>query len=219
MQIFSWVCVIIGAVMKTFAEIIKKPKEWMRAAYDWTVKWAESDKALYALFVVAVMESAFFPVPVDVLMIPICVADNKRSFYFAGITLVGSILGAYLGYLIGYAFFESAGEAIFTALGLQEFADTVIKSYSDNAFFAIVGAGFTPIPYKVFTIVAGIAKINLLTFTVASVIGRGSRFFLVAGLLRVFGDEIKDAIEKYFDIFSIIFLILLIGGFVIIKLV
>lgn len=205
--------------MSKIKNIIKAPSRWMRRIYNWTVKWAYSKYSLPALFFVAIAESAFFPVPVDVLMIPVCVANNKRSFFYAFVTLVGSILGAYLGYLIGYSFYESVGKTIVETYGLSEFVETVTTEYKDNAFLAVVGAGFTPIPYKVFTIVAGIAKLNLVTFTIASIIGRGGRFFLVAGLLRVFGDEIKEYIEKYFDIFAFGFLVLLVGGVILIKMI
>lgn len=205
--------------MKKVKQILNFPRKWIRDIYDWTIKWAESKYSLVALFTVAVMESAFFPVPVDVLMIPIAVGKPKRSFWFAGITLIGSVLGAYLGYLIGYSFYNSVGEAIFETYGLTEFVSTVTEKYNDNAFLAILGAGFTPIPFKVFTIVAGIANVNLLTLTLAAILGRGGRFFLVAGLIRVFGERIKDSIEKYFDFFSLLFLLLLIGGFLVVKFV
>ncbi len=195
-------------------KILKSIRNSFRNIYDWTVKWADSENALVALFVLAVAESAFFPVPVDVLMIPICIADNKKSFYFAFITLSGSVLGAYLGYLIGYAFYESLGQFIFNLFSLNDFVDSVVSMYHNNAFWTIFTAGFTPIPFKVFTIVAGISKVNLLTLTIASILGRGGRFFLVAGLLRVFGDEIKEYIEKYFDLFSILFLVLIGFGIV-----
>jgi len=198
-------------------KIIKLPKKWMKGVYNWTIKWAESTHALIALFVIAVAESAFFPIPVDVLMIPIAISRPKKAFMIAGITLVGSILGAYLGYLIGFSFYETVGKAIFETYGLEDFVSKVTQQYNDNAFLAVAGAGFTPIPYKVFTIVAGIAKLNLVTFTIASIVGRGGRFFLVAGLIKVFGERIKSAIEKYFDLFSLLFLILLVGGFVLIK--
>ncbi len=194
-------------------------RKYFHRLYEWTVKWADSDNALLALFVLAFAESAFFPIPVDVLMIPICIADNKRSLLIATITLIGSLFGAYLGYLIGYAFFQSIGQSIFDFFSLNELMQDVIVQYNDNAFLALVTAGFTPIPFKVFTIVAGISKINLVTFTIATIIGRGGRFFLVGGLLRIFGDEIKELIEKYFDIFSIIFVLLLILGLVAIKFV
>lgn len=191
----------------------------MRAIYAWTLKWAESKYAIPALFALAVSESFFFPVPVDALLIPIAVARPKKAFFLAFVTLVGSIIGAYLGYLIGYGLYESVGTWIIETYSLEEFVNTVIEKYQENAFFAIFAAAFSPIPFKVFTITAGAAKINLVTLTFASVIGRGLRFFAVAGLIRVFGKKVKEFIEKYFDFIALIAVVLLIGGFVLLRLI
>ncbi|MDR2709577.1 MAG: DedA family protein [Elusimicrobiota bacterium] len=198
-------------------EIFSYPFVLMRRLYDWTMGFSKSKHSNYALFSIAFMESSFFPIPPDVLLIPLVVGQPKKWFSKALICTLGSVIGAFLGYLIGYLFFETIGQAIVNLYGLQDYMDAVEKLYQDNAFFAIFTAGFTPIPYKVFTIAAGVFKIPLLTLFLASVVGRAGRFFLVALALRIFGEKIQNVIEKYFNILSVVFIVLLVLGFVFIK--
>ena len=159
----------------------------------------------------------FFPVPPDVLLIPLVVANPKSWWKKALVCTVGSVCGAFLGYLIGVLFYETVGIAIINFYDLHEAVISLNKMYADNAFLTIFAGAFTPIPYKLMTIMAGFSKIPLLTLFIASVIGRGGRFFLVAAALRIFGAKIQYTIEKYFNILSIAFLILLILGFVAVK--
>lgn len=189
----------------------------MRKLYDWTVSWAHKKSSNYALFTIAFAESSFFPIPPDVLLIPLVVAHPKSWWKKAAICTIGSVLGAFLGYYVGVFLFETIGKAIINFYGFQESFEAVGKMYNDNAFLAIFGAGFTPIPYKVFTIASGVFNISLFTLFAASVLARGGRFFIVAGALRIFGAKIQYVIEKYFNILSVVFLALLILGFVAVK--
>lgn len=197
--------------------ILKAPLRWLKKLYDWTSHWAKTRRAPYALFAIAFMESSFFPIPPDVLLIPMTVFDRHKWFRYALICTAGSVAGAFLGYAIGWFFYETAGKAIVQAYHLQTIVDLVGQKYSQNAFLTVFTAAFTPIPYKVITIAAGLFEINLGIVVAASILGRGGRFFILAGALRLFGKKISDSIEKYFDIFSMLFIVLLVGGFLLLK--
>lgn len=188
-----------------------------RILYDWTVMQSRSKNAPFALFFVAFAESSFFPVPPDVLLIPMVIGERKRWFRYASICTVGSVLGGILGYFIGWGLYESVGKVIINFYNMEAVVKIVGMKYAENAFLAIFTAAFTPIPYKAITITAGVFLISLEVLIIASIIGRAGRFFLVAGILRIFGKKIQDLLEKYFNIFSIIFIVLLIGGFVVFK--
>lgn len=203
--------------MSTVTSIIKAPLAWFRKLYDWTVHWAKSPYAHYALFGIAFAESSFFPVPPDVLLIAICIACPKKWWFSAAVCTLGSLCGAYLGYFIGWGLYETVGKLIVETYHLQDAVTLVGQKYTENAFLTIFTAAFTPIPYKAITITAGMFNIPLATLTVASIVGRAGRFFLVAGALRLFGKKIADSIEKYFDIFSIIFVVLLVAGAFVLK--
>ena len=197
-------------------KVIKRANH-MRRLYDWTIHWAQTPHSTWALFILAFSESSFFPIPPDVLLIALAVAIPTKSFKYALVCSVGSVLGGCFGYLIGYQFFEYVGRPIISFYNITEVFNAVSTQYQNNAFAAIAVAGFTPIPYKVFTISAGVCKINISTLILASAISRSARFFMVAGLFYLFGPKIKTFIEKYFNIFTIVFVILLISGFVAIK--
>lgn len=200
-------------------KIFQYPMAFLRKCYDWTINWAKTKYAGWALFFIAFAESSFFPVPPDVLLIPMVIAERKKWFQIALICSVGSVLGALLGYFIGYQFYELIGQKIVDLYNLQSAVDVVSAKYHEHAFFAIFTAAFTPIPFKVFTIVAGLVKISIISLVVASAVGRSARFFIVAGLIRIFGEKIQYFIEKYFNLLTIAFTILLIGGFFVIKLI
>jgi len=197
--------------------LMKGPSSWFRKMYDWTVHWSGTPQAPYALLGVAFIESSFFPIPPDILLIAMVISQPKQWFRNALICTLGSVLGAILGYFIGWALFESIGKMIVQFYHLEKHVETVGHLYSDNAFWAVFTAAFTPIPYKVFTIAAGLFKISIPILIVASIFGRAGRFFLVAGLLRLFGAKINGFIQKYFDILSIVFVVLLIGSYFLIK--
>src|SRR3989338_3354859 len=189
-----------------------------RKLYDWTLRWSKTKYANFSLFLLAFSESSFFPVPPDVLLIAMTVANRFKWWIFATITTAGSVLGGILGYYIGIALFETVGKAIIEFYHLQEFVEIVGSKYDQNAFLAVFTASFTPIPYKVFTIAGGVFRISLQDLIIASILGRGGRFFLVAAALRIFGNKISNIIEKYFDILSFAFMALIIIGFLLINL-
>lgn len=198
-------------------KIFMYPMTLTRHMYDWTINWSKTKYSEYALFCIAFAESSFFPIPPDVLLIPMVISERKKWFKTALICSVGSVLGAFLGYFIGYQLFELIGVKIVELYNLQEVVTILSKKYSDHAFITVFTAAFTPIPYKAITITAGLFKISLLTLFIASVVGRSARFFLVAGLIRIFGAKIQVFIEKYFNLLTIVFMVLLIGGFVVLK--
>ncbi len=173
---------------------------------------------MWALFFIAFVESSFFPIPPDVLLIALAVANPKQSFKFAAICTAGSVSGAFLGYYIGYAFFESIGSRIVDFYGFSDQFQFVLDKYRENAWFAIIFAGFTPIPYKVFTIAAGFNEtIDLGTLAFASLVGRASRFFLVGGLLFVFGPRIKEYLDRYLGRLTLALGLLFILGMITVK--
>jgi membrane protein YqaA with SNARE-associated domain len=196
---------------------LKKIFDYIRRMKAWVESYAERPHAEWALFWIAFMESSFFPIPPDVLLVAMAVMVPKKAFRYAVICTAGSVLGGVLGYFIGWAFFETIGNAILNFYGAMGHYENVRVLYSEHAFVAILSAAFTPIPYKVFTIAAGTFEIPLLTLITASIIGRAGRFFLVASLFYFFGAPIKKFIDKYFEILTVAFLVLLIGGFVVIR--
>ena len=189
-------------------------KNIVRRLYDWVLSWADTSYGTPALFVLAFMESSFFPIPPDVLQIALSTGKPKRAFWYAAVSLVGSVLGTFLGFLIGYAFWEVSQSFFFTYVpGFTEELFTMVKEYyHDNALLAIFLAAFTPIPYKIFTIAAGVCHVSLLTLFVASVIGRGARFYAVAAIMYFLGPTVKVWIDKYFNLLTIVFTIILLAG-------
>lgn len=179
---------------------------------------AESPQATWWLAGIAFAESSFFPVPPDALLLPLAASSPRQSLRFAGICTGASVAGAILGWLIGFGFYETVGSALLEFYGISEKAHQVLEMYRQNAFLAIVVAGFTPIPYKAFTILAGVNQtVGLPLLLGASLIGRGGRFFLVGGLIRVVGPVVKPWIEKHFDRLAVVFTILLVGGILALK--
>ncbi|MDQ7783976.1 MAG: YqaA family protein [Desulfomonilaceae bacterium] len=173
--------------------------------------------AVPALFLLAFSESSFFPVPPDVLLIALAISIPSKAFYFAAVCSVGSVLGGMLGYLIGYEFMEVVGNRIVAFYGFMDKWQAVGELYNNYAAWAVAIAGFTPIPYKVFTIAGGAFKIDFLVFVLASFVSRSARFFLVSTLIYYFGPPIKSFIDKYFNTLAIVFAVLLVGGFVLVK--
>lgn len=200
--------------------------KYIRKMYDWVLSWAETPFGPLALFILAFAEASFFPIPPDALLIALVLGAREKAFKFAGLSTFASVLGALLGYAIGYYIWWSADNefssvAMFFFNNIPQFNEEIFNKvkllYDEWNFWIIFTAGFTPIPYKVFTITGGAFQINLLMFIFASVISRAGRFFLVSILIWKFGDTIKDFIDKYFNLLAILFTILLIGGFVAIK--
>ncbi|MCX8110760.1 MAG: DedA family protein [Syntrophorhabdaceae bacterium] len=189
----------------------------IKRLYDWVLHWAETPYGTPALFLLAFTESSFFPVPPDVLLIALCLSIPTRSFYYALICSIGSVLGGAFGYLIGVTFMDTIGMKILAFYGFNEQYTYVQELYMKYDAWAVGIAGFTPIPYKVFTISAGAFKISFSVFIIASIISRSLRFFIVAALIYIFGKPIKGFIDKYFNLLCIIFTVLLIGGFIVIR--
>ena len=197
-------------------EWLAAPRRWMRKAYYWVVGWAEKPQAEKALAGLSFAESSFFPIPPDPLLIAIVTARPKKWLRFATITTVASVLGGILGYIIGAAAI-SAVMPIIIQVGYEDAYKSAVEWFANYGAFAVVVAGFTPIPYKIFTIAGGAAGMSIPLFLIGSIIGRGGRFYLVAFLMQHFGRKYKDKIEKYIDVLGIAFVLLLVLGFVLIK--
>ncbi len=192
---------------------------FLKKLYYWVLHWAETPYGPLALFLLAVAESSFFPIPPDPLLIALCLGSVKKSWRFAFYTSVASIIGGILGYAIGYFFWESVNSFFYHYIPgfTKEIFQTVLLHYQKSGFWYVFAAGFTPIPYKIFTIASGVFKLNLPLFIIASTVSRSLRFFAVAALFKKFGPGIKSFIEKYFNLFALLFFILLLGGFLVIK--
>ncbi len=194
---------------------------WHRHLYNWVIHFADTKHGERALFLLSFSESSFFPVPPDVLLAPLALGAPKKWLRFALSCSIASVLGGILGYCIGVFLWVVIGPWVYAhlgAIGLTEANFIKFQAWYDKYDFWIVfTCGFTPLPYKVCTISAGVAKINFLGFLVASTVSRSARFFIVAGMIGWKGERIRPVIEKYFNWFSLGFVLLLIGGFVVIK--
>ncbi len=175
--------------------------------------WADHPRALWVLAFVAFIESSVFPIPPDVLMIPMILAAPRRAWLIAGVALVASVLGGVLGYAIGAFAFDTIGQPILEALGKAEKMEAFNARFNDLGFWAVLTAGVTPFPYKVITIMSGWTGMPLVTFITTSILARALRFFIVAGLLWYFGAPIRDFIERRLGLMFILFVVLLLGGF------
>lgn len=188
----------------------------LRRLYHWTLGWASRPAGVWALFILAFAESSFFPIPPDVLLIALALGAPKKSWWFAGVCTVGSVLGGMAGYGIGMAL-EDFGRWLLGVVSNPETFAAVKEKFDENTFVAVALAGFTPIPYKVFTIAAGIFRVDFPTFVLASVLSRGARFYLEATLLHFWGDKAREFLEKRFEWITIGGAILLVGGFLAVK--
>jgi membrane protein YqaA with SNARE-associated domain len=189
----------------------------IRRLYDWTMSLSRSRHALWALAIVSFIESSVFPIPPDVLMIPMIIARPSRAFLIAGIATVASVLGALLGYYIGAALFDTIGQPVLDFYGKGDYFDAFAVKYNDWGAWAVLIAGITPFPFKVITIASGVTGLSLPVFIVASIIARAFRFFLVAALLWKFGQPIQDFIERRLGLVFTVFVVLLVGGFAVLK--
>lgn len=191
----------------------------VRRLYDWVLHWAETPYGMPALFLLALAESSVFPIPPDPLLLALCLGAPRRSLRFAAVATAGSVVGGVIGYAIGAGAWGVA-EAWFFAYvpGVTpEAFETVRAFYNEHGFAAVFLAGLTPIPYKVFTLASGVFGINFGVFVLASVLSRGLRFFIVAGLVYRFGPPIERFIDTHFDKLVVVFAVLLVGGFVAIE--
>ena len=189
----------------------------LRKLYDWTMQQAAGRKAPYALAVVSFAESSIFPIPPDVLLIPMVIAERFKAWWFALICTVTSILGGLLGYAIGALLFTEIAQPILQFYGYADKFDTFAGQYNDWGAWIVFIAGITPFPFKVITIASGATGLNLPIFLVSSIIARGLRFFMVAGLLYFLGPPIRAFIERRLGLVFSVFIISLVGGFVVLK--
>ncbi|SFD77452.1 membrane protein YqaA, SNARE-associated domain [Sulfitobacter brevis] len=185
--------------------------------YDWTLNLAQHRHALWALGIVAFLESSVFPIPPDILMIPMILATPRRAWLIAAIALVASVLGGILGYMIGALAFDTLGQPILASLGKADAMAEFSTRFNDMGFWAVLGAGITPFPFKVITIMSGWTGMPLGVFVATSILARGLRFFIVAGLLWQFGAPIRDFIERRLALMFTLVVVLLFGGFILVK--
>jgi membrane protein YqaA with SNARE-associated domain len=185
----------------------------IRALYDWTISLAAHPRAAWALALVSFAESSVFPIPPDLMLIPMIIATPHRAFFLAFICTLASVAGGVAGYGIGYFAWETVGEPVLTALGKGEFLDGFTTRYNEYGAWAVLVAGITPFPYKVITILSGVTQLSLPVFLISSVIARALRFFIVAGLLWKFGAPIREFIERQLGMVFTAFILVLIGGF------
>ncbi|HEX6209854.1 MAG TPA: YqaA family protein [Methylomirabilota bacterium] len=204
--------------MSSFVHALNAPRRWARDLYDWTIRWADTRQSLVALFLIAFAESSVFPIPPDVLLIAIVGAQPLRWLTAASICTAGSVAGAALGYLIGSVFMAAIGQPIVDVYGAQHHWTRVVEMYTGPwGIWFLAGAAFTPIPFKVATIAAGATGMAFWPFIAVSALGRAGRFFAVAVLLRLFGTPIRRLLERHFDLFALLFFVLLLGGFLVIR--
>jgi membrane protein YqaA with SNARE-associated domain len=181
--------------------------------YHWTLSLAESPRATWALAVIAFAESSFFPIPPDVILVPMALAKPRRALFYATICTIASVIGGMVGYAIGALLFDTVGKWLIALYGYGERVDALRIFYDQWGWLFILVKGLTPIPYKLVTIVSGLLGYNFLLFVVLSAITRGARFFLLAGLLTMFGEPIKRALERHFAVFLGLILAAVVGGF------
>ncbi|MGH1329462.1 MAG: YqaA family protein [Paracoccaceae bacterium] len=189
----------------------------LRKLYDWTLSFAGHPRALWVLAFVAFVESSVFPIPPDILMIPLIIARPKSAFKIAAVATVASVLGGMFGYYIGYGLFESIGRPVLEFYGKEHYFEEFRTTYNEWGAWAVLIAGVTPFPYKVITILSGSTGLSLPVFIVASITARALRFFILATLLYHFGAPIRDFIEKRLGLMFTLFVALLLGGFVLLK--
>lgn len=190
-----------------------------RRLYDWVLHWADTPYGQPALFLLALAEASFFPVPPDVLLIALCLSKPRCSYRFALLCLAGSTLGGIVGYSIGLGAWGLLNHVFYAYVPgfTPELFSRVQSLFSDYGFWTVFTAGFTPIPYKIITVGAGVFQINFLIFILASILSRGARFFMVGFLIHLYGEPVKVFIDRYFNLLSILFVLLLIGGFAVLK--
>lgn len=189
----------------------------IRSLYDWTMRAASHKHAVPTLFGVSFAESSFFPIPPDIMLIPMVLANRAKAWFYAAVATVASVLGGVFGYLIGYFLFESLGKPMLEFYGYAEKFASFATQYNDYGAWIVFVFGVTPFPYKVITIASGATHLNIFMFMLASVLSRGLRFFIVAALLYWFGPPIRDFIEKRLGLVFTVFVVLLFGGFIAIR--
>lgn len=189
----------------------------IRRLYDWTLSLAQHPKAVWGLGAVSFAESSFFPIPPDIIMIPMILAKPHRAWFYAAVALVASVLGGLLGYYIGYGLFDQIGQPLLEFYGKADAFEEFAARYNKWGVWVVLAAGVTPFPFKVITIASGVTGLSLPIFIISSLFARALRFFLVAALLRRYGEPIRDFIEKRLGLVFSVFCILLLGGFFLVR--
>ena len=184
----------------------------IRYLYNWTLEQSSKKHASWFLAFISFIESSIFPIPPDVVLIPMIIAKRTKAFILAFVCTTFSVLGGLLGYLIGFALFNSVGIILVNFYGMNEYIENLKEYYNNYGVWFVLIAGFTPFPFKIITIASGLFQLNLIIFILCSVVARGCRFYLIAFLLYLFGETIKNYIDKYFNILTILFFIFLICG-------
>jgi len=191
----------------------------IKAIYNWTIKLSATRYALWALAIVAFAESSFFPIPPDILLIPLIIAKPKNAYLIAFIAMVASVFGGGLGYYIGLKLYETVGIIIINFYHAQQLFLDFQAQFNKYGAAAVLFAGVTPFPYKIITISSGIAGMPIYQFFIFSIIARGARFFIIAILLRLYGEPIRNFIERHLNLLFIVFMVLLVLGFLLIKVI
>ena len=191
----------------------------IKAVYNWTIKLSATRYALWALAIVAFAESSFFPIPPDILLIPLIIAKPKNAYLIAFIAMIASVFGGSLGYYIGLKLYETVGIIIINFYHAQQLFLEFQAQFNKYGAAAVLFAGVTPFPYKIITISSGIAGMSFYQFLIFSIIARGARFFIIAILLRLYGEPIRNFIERHLNLLFIIFMVLLVLGFLLIKVI
>ena len=186
----------------------------LRRIYDWTMRMAADKRAPWALAAVSFIESSFFPIPPDVMLVPMVLSRREKAWWYATIATVASVIGGLFGYAIGYYLYDAVGLPILKFYGREHALDSFMTFVHEYGVPAVIIKGMTPIPYKVVTIAAGVGQMNLLAFIGASIVARAMRFYLVAGLLYFFGEPIRTFIETRLALVTTAFVVLLVGGFI-----
>jgi len=188
-----------------------------RRLYDGVIALAAHPRALWALAAISFIESSVFPIPPDVLMIPMIIARPRNAFLIATVATVSSVLGGLLGYGIGALAFDQVGQSILAFYGLEQGFEEFRTRYNEWGIWAVILGGVTPFPYKVITIVSGVTQMNLVAFSLASIFARGLRFYIVAALLWKFGAPIRDFIERRLGLMFLLLVVIFILGFWAVK--
>lgn len=196
-----------------------KPQGLLRRLYNWVLSWADSPHGMIALAGISFAESSFFPIPPDVLQVALSVSKPKKSFLFAAVSVVASVLGAVAGWAIGWGLWQFVDTFFYSVIPgfTSEKFNYVESLYQDNAFLWLILSAFTPIPFKIFTIAAGACSVPLPTLIIASSIGRGGRFFLVATIMRIFGKQARDILDTYLERITLLFGLLVLFGVYAVK--
>ena len=190
---------------------------YLRKLYDWTILKSKHPRAIWFLSIISFAESSFFPIPPDIILIPMIIAKRTKAYFYAFVCTISSVMGALIGYCIGYFLFNTVGKIVLNYYGLVDEFSSFEQYYIQYGILIVLGAGFTPFPFKFITIASGFFELNIILFVIIAIIARGLRFYLVAILLKIFGETIEKLINKYFNILATIFFILLIGSIMILK--